>query len=258
MMYFPVVVKELQECWPRDVFNSQKETNRQWVIDHQLLPSEGPNNEELIWKLIHLSNQKKDAIKSLFTQHMEKHFRLVADLSGFNVVDGAGGPQKVRDSSDFVKGIVNDTTGKNVERLCWILYYASNSAYKSIFGMELNEYYEELVMDQLKVSYKSDSQKDSVKGCVSQYINKLLNNYRSNVKDAMAKNRNCGIASVGINAPTEGVYLTTDKPKVKNTNYLFWIGRKRNMDGVATNAKDRKKLIIWNWVGKSPSRSDLV
>ena len=251
-MYIPVIKKVLQEQWPIDVFNAQKETDAAWVVDHGLLPHSVCFGEDFISMetmktLLVLCKNRKEIVKKTFIQHMDNHFRLVADLSGFKIVDDTGGNTKVQDSCGFVKGMIRDASDKNIQRLCWILYYASGSAYKNIFGMEMNAYYEKIVMNELKISYQVDTKKKQSKGCISQYINKLLNNYRSNIKDSLTKNKRCPV-SVCVNAPPNSILATTKKPQAKNANSTFWIGHKKNLEVTAANTEDGKNPMIWSWV----------
>jgi hypothetical protein len=253
---FVLIVKQPNECWSKNVFDSQKETSSKWVTDHQLLPlpnggvDEGPY-EDLVRMFIIESNKKKDQVKSIFTQQMEDHFRLATEICGMKQPDSMGSlTMPIREGTHMAKSMANDSSDANVQRLCWTLYYSCNSVYKTIFGMEMNEYYEKRVMDQLNVSYFENNEKVG-KGCVSQYINKLLNKYRCNVKDSMTRNNACTMSNVCTNSPLEWEPQPGQhKPRPKTPNCLFWVGRKSGMEIVTQKdaTAKRKNKIEWTWV----------
>lgn len=251
-----MTVKKAKERWSKNVFDSQKETSSKWVTDHQLLPC--PDSgigedqyKEMVRVFMIESNKKKDQVKNIFTQQMEDHFRLATEICGMKLPDSMGSPtMPIREGKHMAKSIANDSSDANVQRLCWTLYYSCNSVYKTIFGMEMNEYYEKRVMDELNVLYLENADKVG-KGCVSQYINKLLNNYRCNVKDSMTKNNTCIISNVCTNSPVDWEKEPgQQKPRPKTPNCLFWVGQKDGTEIVTQKdgTVKRKNKIKWTWV----------
>jgi hypothetical protein len=204
-----------------------------------------------IIKFINVSNQKRDLVKGAFLPIMNAHFRRVADICRMTKPDAISGASLVREGTHMAKSIENDPSDANIKRLCWMLYFSSNTAYKSIFGMDMSEYCEMRVMDQMKVCYEGNATKAG-KGCVSQYINRKLNKYRCNVIDAMMKNSKCAIARVCSNSPAEWEKEGKTKPKVNNPHYLFWVGTKKGEEFVTKpNGTMKKTLKVeWEWVSE--------
>ena len=89
---------------------------------------------------------------------------------------------KIIQAIDMGRSIVHDHSAENIKRLCWLLYCSTNTVHESVFGMEMTEHYEILLMDKLGVYYKEDDTKVG-KGCVSMLLNKMLNDYRGHVSN---------------------------------------------------------------------------
>jgi hypothetical protein len=136
----------------------------------------------------------------------------------------------------------------------------------------MSVYYEKIIMKSLNVCYKEDVENNTndeeedddgegssdprnvrkLKGCVSQYFNKLLNKYRCNIKDNMIQNKRCVLANVCTNSPPDWEQDQTQKKlKGKNPCYTFWVAKKDENDGRVSDTAGSKKRnlpISWSWV----------
>ena len=193
--------------WSRFQFNPQTLVDSEWIDDHGLLtmgwmePTD--QYEKRVMLFIEESIRNKLRIRELFEAEVGIHFRRAAAICEMTYVGDFEDIMTVTKSVHMSNSIANDPSADNVERLCWIMYCSSNTVHKKVFGMEMNDHFEELLMQQLGVSYKDDDK--GVKGCVSKYYNKMLNDFRTDVKGGMASIAHCVIAKVSSNKPDEVV-----------------------------------------------------
>ena len=116
--------------------------------------------------------------------------------------------------------------------------------------MEMSDYYEPLVMKELRASYEETTDK-SGKGCVALLLNKMLNRYRSGAQESMKTNKSCTIAGINSNAPANLDKLASGQGKPpSNKSCVFWIGTKNGTELVVNKeGKEEEKVKIeWHWV----------
>ena len=226
--------------WSRFQFNPQTLVDSEWIDDHGLLtmgwmePTD--QYEKRVMLFIEESIRNKLRIRELFEAEVGIHFRRAAAICEMSYVGDFEDIMTVTKSVHMSNSIANDPSADNVERLCWIMYCSSNTVHKKVFGMEMNDHFEVLLMQQLGVSYKDDDK--GVKGCVSKYYNKMLNDFRTDVKGGMASIAHCVIAKVSSNKPDDVVDAS---PKAKKDSPVFWIGTK-------TTSQRSLQTIIWKKV----------
>ena len=100
-------------------------------------------------------------------------------------------------------------------------------------------------MEQLGVSYRDDDK--GVNGCVSKYLNKMLKDYRTAVKDGMAGTANCIIKNVVSNTP-DGVVDVGPKPKKDSP--IFWVSMKTDTHQMVPKVKGwerQEKVDMVHW-----------
>ncbi len=207
-------------------FDPEKDTTRKFVLDNNLV--DDPNSldfDAAVDRAVVECSRNKDNILKLFTRHRDSHFQMTAKICGMKFRDG----EKMVDivhSKDMAKSIVDDTSPLNVKRLCWILYYSTSGLYKRLFGVEFSEYLEMAILKEAGIQYKVQPEIKG-KGCVALYLNKLINGYRTNVKECFLNKRVCGLGSILNNTPKGWLQIVGNKkPKPKNKNCLFWVGTK--------------------------------
>ena len=122
------------------------------------------------------------------------HFRQAAAVCKMTYRGDFDDIRKATRSLHISQSIADDDSDVNVECLCWILYCSTNTVHKKVFGMEMNDHYEILLMRQLGLYYRDDDK--GVKGCVSKYYNKMLNEYRTGVRDGLTSVASCTIVKV--------------------------------------------------------------
>ena len=209
--------------WSKYQFDSQQKTLPRFVEHHRLvendsiLPYTTPY-EQKVTAYINQAIKDKESVHDLFAEEMASHFRRAAAICGMMHPGGMDNMVKIILAIDMGKSIVHDHSEDNIERLCWLLYCSTNTVHKTVFGKEMTEHYEVLLMDRLGVSYKEDDAKVG-KGCVSMLFNKMLNDYRGGVSGHLRNTGKCDISSVCSNTPRGCT-------PVKGKGPIFWVEKK--------------------------------
>ena len=238
--------------WSRGQFNSQKVTDTTWINSYALLPRNllEPTDQYENRVTLFMAETVKNKLRvgELFETEMGIHFRQAASVCEMTFRGDFNDVRKVTRSLHMSQSIANDDSDVNLERLCWILYCSTNTVHKKVFGMEMNDHYEILLMRELGVCYRDGDK--GVKGCVSKYYNKMLNEYRTGVRDGMTSIPSCTILKVQRNKPDE---VVDPGPKPKKDSPIFWIGKKSDVHQGRIRVKDRERqemidMVIWKKV----------
>jgi hypothetical protein len=256
------------ETWSKNLFDPQKDTTIDWIKRHGLvseMQSESVDDTAIKNRLRDFKNEStrlKEEVKAKFMGCMLRNFSLAAKICGLVYPD----PQlddmlvSIRESTDIGKSVAHDSTKENLERVSWTLYYSSTIIYKTIFGMEMSDYYEPLIMKQLGACYEETTDK-SGKGCVAMLLNKMLNRYRSGAQESMKTNKNCTIAGINSNAPANlDKQAGGQKKTPSDKSYVFWIGTKNGTEKVVNKeGKEEEKVKIeWRWVRTLYERFEML
>ena len=201
-------------------------------------------NDMLVWNYMKGAETAKEEVKRIFEELMDAHYQLAATICGFTHPGQFNDPTKIIRGIHMAHSIGNDASQDNIERLCWTLYYSSNIVYKKVYGMEMDEHCEKVIMKKMGVSYRVGEMKVA-KGCVSKYVNLMLNKYRNNVKDGIKKNKKSSIFNVSSNHPR---FWREAKPRPSETGCLYWI---KNRPFISDSSSGRiEGTSAWSWVSK--------
>jgi hypothetical protein len=241
----------LTRVWRKWAFDPHQNTNKDWLLSKNFISEkdESMSNEMYeneVARLIDDCEKKKEEVKEIFNRKLDEHFEISAELCGLKQNNGV----KIREAGHLVKSIAHDSSEDNLRRLCWTMYTSCLSAYKNTVGEEMCDYLERFVMEEINVVYNTeDETKPGAKNCIVMWMNKLLNNYRCNVKEGMTCNKNCAVAGVLSNVP-KGVEFTDRNPKPKKSEQLFWISNKVRDDATGSFSYEgnRKVKKYWSWV----------
>jgi hypothetical protein len=244
--------------WSRAAFNPQAATEVKWIRDNHLVPgepAEGVDNGgvwvNLVKNFLEASNGIKDEVQSAFAAKRDAHFRLAADICGMTRPDPiCADGLKIREGKHMAKSIEDNCGDENIRRLCWILYFSPNAAYKQLYGKDMGEYYEQMIMQEMNVEYDASKSKKTERGCVSQHLNKMINRYRSNVTDLIFRSAKSKIARVCTNEPKEWESEGSVRPEVKSPHHHFWVGTRDGFKDVIQKDGRVKRVVKvkWDWV----------
>jgi hypothetical protein len=228
-----------------------------WVRDKGLIPGEPTEGVDdggvwmnLVKNFLEASNRIKSEVTSAFSARRDDHFRLAADICGMTRPDLLCGTMKILEGKHMAKSIEDNYGDENIRRLCWILFFSPNAAYRQLYGVDMGEYYEQMIMKEMNVEYEVGKIKKNERGCVSQYLNKMINRYRSNVTDLFFRNAKSTIARVCTNEPKEWEREGNVRPEVKSPHHHFWIGTKDGFkDEIQKDGKVKRVVKVkWEWV----------
>jgi hypothetical protein len=246
------------ERWSRNGFDPQKDTTIDWIKRHRLVEEatimggEISAYDQLLTDFKIASDKSKENVRRVFTEHMTTNFSVAGKICGMKYPDIHLGSMllPVREANHISKSVAHDTSEENLERVCWTLYYSSSNIYKNIFAMEMSDYYEPMIMSNLKVSYV-EAPGTSNKGCVALWSNKLLNRYRTSVQESISFNKECIIARINTNAPANVEKWVNEQGRPPtDKSCLYWIGTKNGTERLqGKNGKEEERLKIeWRWV----------
>lgn len=244
--------------WSRNHFDPQKDTTDNWIRLHGLVAETdivgGDNStyHERLSKFKVDSDRSRDNVRTMFTELMTAKFSRAARICGMEYPEEKlqGLLLPAREASHISKSVVHDASEKNLERVCWTLYYSTTNIYKTIFGMEMSDYYEPVIMKKLDVCYEGAAS-TSKKGCVALWSNKLLNRYRTSVQESISSNKKCSTARINTNAPANlDTWMQTHGKPPTDKTCLYWIGTKNGTEKVqGKNGKEEERVKIeWRWV----------
>jgi hypothetical protein len=234
------------ELWSRNEFNPLNGTDKDWILEHKLKLGPNPTLDdrehhlgvsvpERVSVAMADSLRRKKSVGLTFNTILDKHFRFAAEICGLKYPTKSGS-SAVWKSSDMAASIAHDSSHLNVKRLCWTLYFSSGQFYKKAYGCEMSDYLEGAVLKQVEAKYNEAEDAGKKKGCVSLYMNKLINQYRTNVRECLLTNRKSELGSI-LNSRPENMPKPS-KPasrKERETQCLFWVGTKQG------NTMTRKK-----------------
>jgi hypothetical protein len=252
------------ERYSRLLFDAQSETTLQHLIKSQLVsaPDCGLDQTEYqktIEDLMNYSNQKKRDIYLTFKPMLEEHMRLCFEICGMDRPSRSSIRNKIFLPPHVTASIAADPSDRNIKRLCWVQFYSVFGPYKKVFEEDMAVVYEKLVMDKLNVGYllpttstETTGKSKEKKGCVAQYLNRLINMYRCNIRDSMEGGALCPIKRVLSNSPRAKKQKETQNGKendaehdenpsqpsllkIKTTPMTYWIGEKNNKTTVHQN-----------------------
>lgn len=226
------------QCWSRTEFDPKR-----WKKGSDLEEEEDDEASipECAVEAMTDAQRNKKTVRTLFTKILDDHFRFAAEICGLKYPkDGALLP--VWDSPDMAASIAHDPSPLNVKRLCWLLYYSSGQFYKRAYGCYMSDYLESEVLKLANAKYNEDEE-SKTKGCVSLYMNKLINQYRVNVRECLLNNRHNQLGSIQNSRPDN--FPSPDKPlsrKKREAQCLFWVGTKQGT--IMTRKKKKGKETV--------------
>ena len=238
--------------WSKYHFDSQKDTKQKFVEDHQLVEMHvvgpvGSPYEKRVADYIARVEIDKAKLEEVFAVEMASHFRRAAAICGMKHPGGMNDMVRITKGSDIPLSIANDPSEENIERLCWLYYCSPNTVHKSIYGMEMNEHYEIVLMDRLGVAYREYDTKVG-KGCVSMFLNSLLNKYRGKTGTYL-KSGKWPLHNVCSNTPKGCIPV-----KAKKGCPLFWVGTniwsKSSMESEDIGDPKEIPTVMWRTVSE--------
>jgi hypothetical protein len=229
-----------REYYSDCLFDAQGDTTVQYLIKTKEITVDADTvgaeqYKKLVEQTIEYSNDKKRDVKNVFDPIMEEHFRLCVQICGMTRPGEMNTRKKIYGGAHVAHSIADDPSIENIKRLAWTVFYSCLTAHKKIFNNDMSVAYERIIMEQLNVGYKPREVEDGKvpkKGCVSMYINRILNKYRCNLRDGMTKNASCTVANVCTNMPKG---WQGPKPKPKDCACLFWVATKLGPNDDLTN-----------------------
>jgi hypothetical protein len=245
------------EYWPKEAFNSQKITTINWIIEEKLVaPIECGMVPDAyraeVETALEMSNDRKEVIQKWFDTVMEDHIRLACDICGMTVKCAFFDyKEKICRGTQMAKSVRDDPSDENIKRLCWVLWYSFNTAYKDIMDVDMTGYNEKLVMIEKNIKYlptlNHRSANENALGCISRFMNRTINNFRNKVRENIWLNKNCNIGNVKSSIPTKNEYEGVLET-VKQGPTVFWVGMKRSVTGDAMSVIGGKKKFLWTVV----------
>ena len=127
--------------------------------------------------------EDRKTIHSWYTEEFQEHIRAAAEVTKLRETTSNGNPVKVTNDQGVCQSLSKDGSEANVKRACFIFHYSPNNAYKlfpstSLVLLKLEAEF----MDRLGVQYEQLEEDRLLKGCVSQFGNKIWNNITTNTK----------------------------------------------------------------------------
>ena len=223
------------------------------LVEMHVIGPVGSPYEKRVADYIARVEMDKAKLEELFAEEMASHFRRAAVICGMRHPGGMKDMVKITKGSDIAMSIANDPSEDNIERLCWLYYCSPNTVHKSIYGMEMNEHYEIVLMKRLGVAYKEDDTKVG-KGCVSMFLNKQLNEYRGKTGTYL-KSGKWPLHNVCYNTPDGCIPV-----KAKKGCPLFWVGTNIRSES-SMESEDRggpKEIPTVKWRTVSEKKADGV
>lgn len=229
------------------------------MIDHGLVKAteESVGYEMEVINAVKASKNRSNLVRGQFEKMLEEHVRIAGGICGLQdtpqTMTSFLSNNRRPEGNIFSRSLVTDHSDLNLKRVCWVLYYSCNALFKNVFGLEMPDYWELKVMEALGVRYEETSSVAKVgKGCVAQFLTKLLNRVRELTKESMKSNVECIFGKISSNSPKEKAYKMVEtfaKPE-KQSRSLFWIGIKDGHHVIqAPNGDQKRELKIeWKWV----------
>lgn len=257
---------EEREVYPRNLFDPTKVTELEWLKENKFLVDQPPpddlegtkNYEEHALACLEFANRKRMDIEKNFAPKMKHHFKTAIEICKITVPPFGPKNRGRRYGELYVaRSMAMDSSEDNIKKFCWIMYNSCSAPYKGVFGVDMCKYFEDICMSELGVVYgdssDDDAQKEAEKkrkGCVQKCLGLEINKYRCNARDNMSKNAECEISNIQANVPTN---WKKDKPKPKDRDRLFWVGKKDRNVVVPADASEEEKRklqqkLVWSHV----------
>lgn len=144
---------------------------------HEPKPSSFPNPV-----LYNKVTEDRKTIHDWYTEELQEHIRAAAEVTGMIVITSNGNPVKVTNDQGVCQSLRKDGSEANVKRACFIFHYSPNNAYTIFSTSSLVHKLETEFMDRLGIEYQQIEEERFLKGCVSQFGNKIWNNITTNTK----------------------------------------------------------------------------